>query len=124
MTVIPRRFALVSRRLLRAPGFTFIAVLMLALGIGANTAIFTVVRGVLLKPLPFRDPDRLVSVAHMAPGLGIRNLEQSPATYFTYREEGRTLEEFGMWDSPRVSVTGSGDPERGYRGTARIALGG
>ncbi len=103
---------LISRRLLRAPGFTFIALLTLALGIGANTAIFTVVRGVLLKPLPFRDPDRLVSVAHVAPGLGIRNLEQSPATYFTYREEGRTFDELGIWSTPTVSVTGVGDPER------------
>jgi len=98
--------------LLRAPGFTFIAVLTLALGIGANTAIFTVVRGVLLKPLPFRDPGRLVSVAHSAPGLGIPNLEQSPATYLTYREDGRTFEEFGIWSTPSVSITGVGDPER------------
>jgi hypothetical protein len=112
VTLPTRRILLITRRLLRAPGFTFIAVLTLALGIGANTAIFTVVRGVLLKPLPFRDPGRLVSVAHVAPGLGIRNLEQSPATYYTYREEGRTFEEFGIWGTPTVSVTGVGDPER------------
>ena len=112
MTILSRRIKLIARRLLRAPGFTFIAVLTLALGIGANTAIFTVVRGVLLKPLPFKNPDRLVSVAHVAPGLGFRNLEQSPATYLTYREEGRTFDQFGMWDTATVSVTGMGDPER------------
>jgi len=112
VTLLTRRITLITRRLLRAPGFTLIAVLTLALGIGANTAIFTVVRGVLLKPLPFRDPGRLVSVAHVAPGLGIRNLEQSPATYFTYRDEGRTFEEFGIWSTPTVSVTGVGEPER------------
>src|SRR4029453_9042694 len=67
---------------------------------------------VLRKPLPFRNSDRLVSVAHVAPGLGIRNLEQSPATYLTYREEGRTFDQFGMWSTPTVSVTGVGDPER------------
>ena len=112
MTLLSRRITLISRRLLRAPGFTFIAVLTLALGIGANTAIFTVVRGVLLKPLPFRDPDRLVSVSHAALGLGIHNLEQSPATYLTYREEGRTFDEFGIWSMPAVTVTGVGEPER------------
>jgi predicted permease len=112
VTLLSRRVTLISRRLLRAPAFTFIAVLTLALGIGANAAIFTVVRGVLLKPLPFRDPDRLVSVSHLAPGLGIRNLEQSPATYLTYRDEARTFEEFGIWSTPTVSVTGVGDPER------------
>src|SRR5436190_11044277 len=112
VTLLSRRITLISRRLLRAPGFTFIAILTLGLGIGANTAIFTVVRGVLLKPLPFRDPGRLVSVSHAAPGLGILDLEQSPATYLTYREEGRTFEEFGLWSTPSVSVTGVGEPER------------
>jgi len=112
VTILSRRIKLISRRLLRAPGFTFIAVLTLALGIGANTAIFTVVRGVLLKPLPFKNADRLVSVEHVAPGVGIRNLGQSPATYLTYREDGRTFDQFGMWSTPAVSVTGVGDPER------------
>jgi predicted permease len=89
-----------------------VAVLTLALGIGANTAIFSVVRGVLLKPLPFQDPDRLVGVWHTAPGLGFPLVNQGPATYFTYRETATTFEEIGLWDGASVSVTGSGEPER------------
>ena len=76
MTATPRR---VVRRLLRAPMFTLIAVFTLALGIGANTAIFSVVRGVLLKPLPFDDADRLVGLWHTAPGLGIPLLNMAPS---------------------------------------------
>jgi predicted permease len=106
------RLRLVSRRLLRAPVFTSVAVLTLALGIGANSAIFSVVNGVLLKPLPFQDPEQLVGVWHSAPGLGFPILDQAPSTYFLYREEGRTFEDIGLWASGSVSVTGTGDPER------------
>jgi predicted permease len=102
----------VIRRLFRAPTFTAVAVLTLALGIGANTAIFSVVRGVLLKPLPFHDADRLVGVWLSAPGLGIPTLNLSPATYLIAREEGRVFEEVGLWSGGSVSVTGSGEPER------------
>ena len=112
MRLIPVRFGRISRRLLRAPGFTLVAVITLALGIGANTAIFSVVRGVLLKPLHFADSGSLVGVWHSAPGLGIRQVEQSPATYFTYREEGRAFEDIGLWGAEPVSITGAGDPER------------
>jgi predicted permease len=106
------RLSRVIRRLLKAPLFTCVAVLTLALGIGANTAIFSVIRGVLLKPLPFDDPDRLVGVWHSAPGLGLPLLNQAPGFYLTYREEGRFFEDSGMWDTTAVAVTGTGEPER------------
>jgi len=112
MRVVPGRLSRIVRRFLRAPSFTIIAVLTLALGIGANTAIFSVIRGVLLKPLPFSEPDSLVAVWHTAPGLNLKNLELSAATYFTYREEGRYFEDIGIWNTSAVSVTGTGEPER------------
>jgi len=112
MKLLPTRVSRVLRRLMRAPLFTSVAVVTLALGIGANTAIFSVVRGVLLKPLPFDHPDELVGVWHTAPGLGVPLLNQAPAFYLTYREEGRTFEDSGIWDTFAVSVTGSGEPER------------
>ena len=107
-----RAFSRIGRRLLRTPTFTIVAVLTLALGIAANTAIFSVVRGVLLKPLPLDDPDRLVGVWHTAPGLNISILNMSPATYLTYREEGRVFEDVGLWNGGAASVTGIGEPER------------
>jgi putative ABC transport system permease protein len=106
------RLRLVTRRLARAPLFTAVAVITLAVGIGANAAIFSVVNGVLLKPLPFPDPERLVGVWHTAPGLNAPIMNQSPVTYLTYREEGRIWEDIGLWDTGAVSVTGIGDPER------------
>ena len=87
---------LAVRRLFQAPLFTTVTLITLAVGIGANTAIFSIVYGVLLKPLPFTDPERLVGVWHMAPGTGFENLNQSPATYFTYREHSRTFEDIGI----------------------------
>ncbi|MCP5119756.1 MAG: multidrug ABC transporter substrate-binding protein, partial [bacterium] len=100
------------RRLARAPLFTLVAAITLAVGIGANTSIFSVVNGVLLKPLPFEEPERLVGVWHKAPGIGIDSLNQGPAFHLTYLEENRSFEELGMWSSMSVSVTGRAEPER------------
>ncbi len=112
MQFLPLRTRRVARRLARAPLFSVVAILTLGLGIGANVAIFSVVNGVLLKPLPFAEPERLVGVWHSAPGMNFPVLNQSPATYFVYREEGRTFEGIGMWDNTAVTVTGIGEPER------------
>ncbi|MGD8321324.1 MAG: ABC transporter permease [Gemmatimonadota bacterium] len=100
------------RKLLRAPLFSTVAILTLAVGIGANAAIFSVVDGVLLKPLPFKDPESLVGVWHSAPGLGFPEVNQSPALHFTYVDENRTFESVGMWKQGEVSVTGLEEPER------------
>src|SRR5215813_13113955 len=109
---IPARIGRILRRLGRMPLFTSVAVLTLGLGIGANTAIFSVIRGVLLKPLPFDNADRLVGVWHTAPGLGLPLMNQAPSLYLTYREESHVFEESGMWANDEVAVTGTGDPER------------
>ena len=105
-------FRHVLRRLGHSPMFTVTSVLTLAIGIGANTSIFSVVNGVLLKPLPYPDADRLVGVWHKAPGLNLPQLNASPATYFTYREEGKTFEDIGLWRRESSSVTGISEPEQ------------
>ena len=107
----------------KQPVFAATAVLTLALGIGATTAIFSVVYGVLLKPLPFVEPERLVSLRQHAPhGAGTNH---GPATYLTYRENQKAFEAIGAWDPTEVSITshptaqgprggdtaGGGDPE-------------
>ncbi|HSK08460.1 MAG TPA: ABC transporter permease [Vicinamibacterales bacterium] len=110
--MLPRNLRRASRALLRNPLFTVVAVVTLALGIGASTAMFSVVYGVLLKPLPFPEADRLVGVWHTAPGINRGLLNQGPATYLTYRDENRTFEDIGLWDNGAVGVTGRGGPER------------
>jgi putative ABC transport system permease protein len=107
-----QRIRLVTRRLAHAPLFTSVAVLTLAVAIGANAAIFSVVNGVLLKPLPFQEPERLVGMWHTAPGMNLKKLNQSPATYLTYRDDNKVFEDVAMWDDGMVSVTGVGEPER------------
>jgi putative ABC transport system permease protein len=92
--------------------FTGVTLVTLAIGIGANSAIFSVVNGVLLKPLPYSDPDRLVGLWHAAPGIGFGKLNMSPAFYFTYREDGQTFQEVGLWTTGTVSVTGQAEPEQ------------
>ena len=75
-------------------------------------AIFSIVNGVLLKPLPFEDSENLVGVWHTAPGLGFDQVNSAPALYFTYRDEKRAFEEVGHWDNSQVSVTGLAEPEQ------------
>ena len=102
----------VLRRFTRAPMFTAIALLTLAIGIGANTAVFSVVNGVLIKPLPYPNSDELVGVWHSAPGVNIPKLNVSPTMHFTYREEGQTFREFGLWSNGGVTITGQAEPEQ------------
>jgi predicted permease len=102
----------ILRRLLRTPMFTIIAVATLAIGIGANTAIFSVIDGILLKPLPYPHSDDLVALDHTAFGDGIAHAGMAPFLYFIYREQNRTLEDVGMWDDGTVSVTGLAEPEQ------------
>ena len=74
------------RRLSASPVFSLTALVTLGVAIGANALIFSVVNGVLLKPLPFANPDQLVGVWHFAPGIMAGDLNQAPSTYLTYRE--------------------------------------
>jgi predicted permease len=102
------------RRMVHAPGFTAITLITLALGIGANTAIFSVVQGVLIKPLPYPDADRIVGVWHVAPGIPsiTGKVNCAPTMFFTYRENARTFEEFGLWSGGGASITGIAEPEQ------------
>ncbi len=104
------RYAL--RRLGNTPGFALAALVTLALGIGANTAIFSIVNGVLLKPLPFHEPDRLIGVWQTAPGVKIKDLNACLADYITYREQSTTFADVAIWGGRSVSVTEFSDPER------------
>jgi predicted permease len=91
--------------------FTAISLLTLAIGIGANAAIFSVIEGVLLKPLPYPHPERLIALWHTAPGVNIKDLNMAPSLYFVYRDESRVFEEVSMWTSETTSVTGLAEPE-------------
>jgi predicted permease len=102
-----------AKGLLRAPQFTITAAVTLALAIGANASIFSVVQGILLKPLRFHDSDRLVLLTHSAPGLGYDRFGTSPGLFFLYRSEGGGLESSGIFGTGDVSLTGDDvAPER------------
>ena len=101
----------IVRRLLQLPVFTALAVLTLAIGIGANSAIFSVIEGVLLKPLPYPKPDELVVLDHDAAGIGLKHAGAAPFLYFTYREDGRVFGDVAMWQTDTESVTGLAEPE-------------
>ena len=105
-------FKYALRRLARTPGFTLATIFTLALGIGANTAVFSILNGVLFKPLPFPEPDRLAAVWLTAPGVKITDLNLSRADFLTQRAENRVFEDLGLWNPGAAIVTGLGDPER------------
>src|SRR4051812_24777923 len=105
------QFRQVFRRLARAPLFTAITLITLAIGIGANTVVFSVVDGVLLKPLGYPHAERLIGVWSKAPGINIPQLPLAPYLYFIYREQNTTLEDLGLYTGDSVTVTGSGQPE-------------
>ena len=97
------------RRLTKSPGFTAVAVFTLALGIGANTAIFSVVNGVLLKPLPFAQPAELVGIFHMWEG---RRTTMSGPNFWDLKKQSRTLADAAAFSRDRMILTGQGEPVR------------
>lgn len=102
----------IARRLWRAPVFTLVTLFTLAAGVGANIAVFSVVEGVLLKPLPYPHPESLVGVWHTAPGLNINEVNMAPSNYFIYREQNHVFDDIGIYQGDSVSVTGQGTPEQ------------
>ena len=103
--------------------FTLVAVLTLAIGTGATTAVFSVVDGVLLKPLAYPEPDELVAVWHDAPGApGLTavagGLQMSPSMMVTFQDESRSFEQVGIWAAQNANVTGF-DATRASHGGAR-----
>ena len=99
------------RMLLKQPGFTVVAVVALALGIGANTAIFSVVNAILLRPFNYKDSERLVQISHNYPKLDLK-AGVSASGYTHYREHGESFEEVSAGTGWPVNLTDAGDPER------------
>jgi predicted permease len=102
----------VLRRLRRAPMFTAITLITLAAAIGANTVVFSVIEGVLLKPLAYPKPTELAGIWLTAPGVNIKNLNLAPSDYFIFREQNQTFQDIGVYNTDSDGVTGIGEPEQ------------
>ena len=110
------------RTLLRSPGFTAVAVLTLALGIGANTAIFSVVNGVMLRPLPYPDPGQLVLITSQFPTLGFDQFPVDAAEFLEFRERNRSFSNVGAYFANAVNVGGQSSPARVAAALASASL--
>ena len=111
---------LVPRQFFKNPGFTAVAIITLALGIGANTAIFSVVNAVLLRPLPFRNADRLVRVWHKPPAKsfpGIDRFSVSAANYIDWQRENHVFEQMAIYSGRLLTLTGVAQPQQVIAGT-------
>jgi predicted permease len=100
------------RRLLKSPAFALTAIITVGAAIGANALIFSVVNGVILKPLPYSNPSSLVGAWLVAPGVMPGPLQQSAATYFMIRDSAQSFQDIGLWQSGSVTITGRGEPEQ------------
>ena len=101
------------RQLLSKPGFALIAVLSLALGIGANTAIFSLVDAVLLRPLPFHDPERLgYGLGRITPEIGFPRNTPAPANYADWKSQNQVFENMAALSWETFNLTGEGEPEK------------
>jgi putative ABC transport system permease protein len=103
----------VLRRLARTPMFTAVTLITLAAGIGANTVVFSVLEGILLKPLPYPHSEQLVVITHKAPGIsGAGEFPGAPSNYFIYRDQNQSFQDVAMMTGDSVSITGVGEPEQ------------
>src|SRR4030095_6835003 len=100
------------RSLFRRPASTTLAVLALALGIGANTAIFSVVNSVLLRPLPFAEPEHVVSVWERGVRAGVDRNELAPANFIDLRDQNEVFSGLGAFSEKSFNLSGSREPER------------
>jgi predicted permease len=100
------------RRLLKSPAFALTAIITVGAAIGANALIFSVVNGVILKPLPYADPKALVGAWLVAPGVMPGPLQQSAATYFMLRDSAQSFQDIGLWSNGSATITGRGEPEQ------------
>ena len=112
MTNLPQDLRYGIRSLIKNPGFALIAVGTLALGIGANTAIFSVVNGVLLRPLPYKDVDRIMTVWEDNIKSGKKEDGASPANFLDWRDQNQVFEQLATAEPYGHTLTGSNDPER------------
>ena len=114
MRLFVNRLRQLLRRLGRAPLFTTLTLITLAVGIGASTLIFSVLDGVLLRPLPYPQPEQLIGIWFNSRVINLQNIHDlniAPFLYFTIREQNKTLEDIGAYADDSLSVTGNGDPE-------------
>ena len=119
MNTLARDFAYALRMLAKSPGFTLAAILSLAIGIGANTSIFSIINALLLRPLPYRDADRLVILWNRSPGLNITEDWFSTAQYFDIKTGHHGLEQVAIAIGGNYNLTSKGEPER--VGTIRVS---
>ena len=103
---------MIFRRLLASPAFFLISLLTLAIGIGANVAIFTVVNSILLRPLPYSESEDLMLLWNTAPAIDLPLLGHADATYFYLREETRTLESMALFADTQLTLTAIDSPQR------------
>src|SRR5918992_648696 len=101
-----------ARMLMKQPGFTLLAVTTLALGIGANVTIFSVVNSVLLRPLPYPDSDRLVFLWSEVPAQNIRERASAYANFSEWRDQNESFEDLAVFDPTAVALTGAEEPEQ------------
>src|ERR1044071_2031217 len=112
MTTLLQDLRYGARTLWSRPGFTVVAVLTLALGIGANTAIFSLVNAVLLKSLPFPEAERLVMIWEDASSIGFPQNTPAPANFIDWKTQSNSFEEMGALSTVSYNLTGAGEPQK------------
>lgn len=112
MGYVTNQLRQVARRLVRAPMFAAVTLVTLAAAVGANTVVFSVLEGVLLKPLPYAKAEQLAAVRLTAPGIQLNDFDLSPSDYFIFREQGRTFQDIGLYTGDSADVTGMAEPEK------------
>ncbi len=110
----PQEFRYAFRALWKRRAFSIVTIIVLALGIGANTSIFSVVNAVLLRPLPFDEPDRLVQIWHVPPAKsfpGMKKFSLSPANYLDWQSANHVFDQMAVYSGGQFTITGSGEPQ-------------